>query len=117
MAGFPFPRGHGHLNGTGRDRRATTICTAGPLLGRALAVDWSKFGARVNVVRPGPVATPMSQGSIDDPDRGSLLRERIPLGRPAGAEEMAAVCAFLTSDDASYVTGAYIPVDGDWLAL
>ena len=59
----------------------------------------------------------MSQGSIDDPVRGAWLRERIPLGRPALAEEIAAVCAFLTSSDASYVTGSYIPVDGGWLAL
>ena len=45
------------------------------------------------------------------------LRERIPLGRPALAEEIAAVCAFLTSDDSSYMSGAYVPVDGGWLAL
>ena len=86
-------------------------------LGRALAVDWSKFGVRVNVVGPGPVATPMSQASIDDPVKGAWLRERIPLGRPALAEEIAAVCAFLTSDDSSYMSGAYVPVDGGWLAL
>ena len=86
-------------------------------LGRALAVDWSKFGVRVNVVGPGPVATPMSQASIDDPAKGAWLRERIPLGRPALAEEIAAVCAFLTSDDSSYMSGAYVPVDGGWLAL
>ena len=86
-------------------------------LGRALAVDWSKFGVRVNVVGPGPVATPMSQASIDDPTKGAWLRERIPLGRPALAEEIAAVCAFLTSDDSSYMSGAYVPVDGGWLAL
>ena len=86
-------------------------------LGRALAVDWSKFGVRVNVVGPGPVATPMSQASINDPARGAWLRERIPLGRPALAQEVAAVCAFLTSEDSSYMSGAYVPVDGGWLAL
>ena len=87
------------------------------LVARALAVDWSKFGVRVNVVGPGPVATPMSQASIDDPAKGAWLRERIPLGRPALAQEIAAVCAFLTSDDSSYMTGSYIPVDGGWLAI
>jgi NAD(P)-dependent dehydrogenase (short-subunit alcohol dehydrogenase family) len=86
-------------------------------LGRALAIDWAKHGVRVNVVGPGPVATPMSQGSIDDPVRGAWLRERIPLGRPARAEEIASVCAFLTSDESAYMTGAYLPVDGGWLAL
>jgi NAD(P)-dependent dehydrogenase (short-subunit alcohol dehydrogenase family) len=86
-------------------------------LGKALAVDWAKHGVRVNVVGPGPVATPMSQGSINDPVRGAWLLERIPLGRPATADDIASVCAFLTSDESAYMTGAYIPVDGGWLAL
>jgi NAD(P)-dependent dehydrogenase (short-subunit alcohol dehydrogenase family) len=86
-------------------------------LGRALAVDWSKFGVRINVVGPGPVATPMSQASIDDPVRGAWLRERIPIGRPATTDDIAGVCAFLLSDESSYITGTYLPVDGGWLAL
>jgi len=86
-------------------------------LGRALAVDWSRFGVRINIVGPGPVATPMSQASIDDPVRGAWLRERIPLGRPASTDDIAGVCAFLLSDEASYITGTYLPVDGGWLAL
>ena len=86
-------------------------------LGRALAVDWSKFGVRINVVGPGPVATPMSQASIDDPIRGAWLRERTPIGRPATTDDIAGVCAFLLSDEASYITGTYLPVDGGWLAL
>ena len=86
-------------------------------LGRALAVDWSKFGVRINIVGPGPVATPMSQASIDDPVRGAWLRERIPIGRPATTDDIAGVCAFLLSDESSYITGTYLPVDGGWLAL
>lgn len=86
-------------------------------LGRALAVDWSKFGVRINIVGPGPVATPMSQASIDDPVRGAWLRERIPIGRPATTSDIVGVCAFLLSDEASYITGTYLPVDGGWLAL
>jgi NAD(P)-dependent dehydrogenase (short-subunit alcohol dehydrogenase family) len=86
-------------------------------LGRALAVDWSKFGVRINIVGPGPVATPMSQASIDDPVRGAWLRERIPIGRPATTDDIAGVCAFLLSEEASYITGTYLPVDGGWLAL
>ena len=86
-------------------------------LGRALAVDWSQFGVRVNIIGPGPVATPMSQDSIDDPVRGAWLRERIPLGRPASTDDIAGACAFLLSDDAAYITGTYLPVDGGWLAL
>jgi NAD(P)-dependent dehydrogenase (short-subunit alcohol dehydrogenase family) len=45
------------------------------------------------------------------------MKERIPIGRPANPNEIAKACAFLLSDEASFVTGAFIPVDGGWLAL
>ena len=86
-------------------------------LGKALAVDWSKFGVRVNVIGPGPVATPMSAESLKDPVRSAWMKERIPIGRPATPNEIANACAFLLSDEASFITGAFIPVDGGWLAL
>ena len=86
-------------------------------LGKALAVDWSKYGVRVNVIGPGPVATPMSAESLQDPVKSAWMKERIPIGRPANPNEIAKACAFLLSDEASFVTGAFIPVDGGWLAL
>jgi gluconate 5-dehydrogenase len=86
-------------------------------LGKALAVDWSKFGVRVNVIGPGPVATPMSAESLKDPVKSAWMKERIPIGRPANPNEIAKACAFLLSDEASFITGAFIPVDGGWLAL
>ena len=86
-------------------------------LGKALAVDWSKYGVRVNVIGPGPVATPMSAESLQDPIKSAWMKERIPIGRPANPNEIAKACAFLLSDEASFVTGAFIPVDGGWLAL
>ena len=86
-------------------------------LGKALAVDWSKYGVRVNVIGPGPVATPMSAESLQDPIKSAWMKERIPIGRPATANEIAKACAFLLSDEASFITGAFIPVDGGWLAL
>jgi gluconate 5-dehydrogenase len=86
-------------------------------LGKALAVDWSKYGVRVNVIGPGPVATPMSEESLQDPIKSAWMKERIPIGRPATANEIAKACAFLLSDEASFITGAFIPVDGGWLAL
>ena len=107
------------LSQVGYGRNAAYTASKGAVLqlGRALAVDWAKYGVRVNVVGPGPVATPMSQGTIDDPVRGAWLRERIPLGRPAVAQDVASLCAFLTSEGSSFMTGAYVPVDGGWLAL
>lgn len=85
-------------------------------LGRALAVDWAPHGIRVNVIGPGPVETPMSQATLDDPVRGPRLRHRIPFGRPASPGEVAEVVAFLTSPASAYMTGAFVPVDGGYLA-
>jgi len=86
------------------------------MLGRALAVDWARYGIRVNVLGPGVVDTPMSARSLADPERRAALLSRIPAGRPAAPAEIAAVAAFLTSPAASYVSGGYLPVDGGWLA-
>jgi NAD(P)-dependent dehydrogenase (short-subunit alcohol dehydrogenase family) len=86
------------------------------MLGAALAVDWAGHEITVNTVGPGVVDTPMSAASLADPRRREMLMGRTPLRRPAAPEEIAAVVAFLTSPEASYVSGAYIPVDGGWLA-
>ena len=86
------------------------------MLGKALAVDWATYGITVNVIGPGVVDTPMSAASLGDDDRRSMLMQRTPLGRPASPDDVAALVAFLTSDSASYITGAYIPIDGGWLA-
>jgi NAD(P)-dependent dehydrogenase (short-subunit alcohol dehydrogenase family) len=86
------------------------------MLGRALALDWAPFGVRVNIVGPGVVDTPMSARSLSIPERRAKMMEKTPLGRPAPPEEIASVIAFLTSDASSFMTGAYVPVDGGALA-
>jgi len=85
-------------------------------LGRALAVDLADHGIRVNTVGPGVADTPMSAASLADPEQSARYMARIPLRRPADPAEIARVAVFLTSDAASYVTGAFVPADGGWLA-
>jgi NAD(P)-dependent dehydrogenase (short-subunit alcohol dehydrogenase family) len=86
------------------------------MLGKALAVDLAPLGIRVNVIGPGVTDTPMSAATLADPERSAVFLDRIPLHRPADPAEIGRAAAFLTSDDASYVTGAFLPVDGGWLA-
>jgi len=86
------------------------------MLGKGLALDFAAHDIRVNVIGPGVINTPMSANSIADPVRGGWLMSKTPLGRPGQPEEIAEVAAFLTSDAASFMTGAYVPADGGWLA-
>jgi 3-oxoacyl-[acyl-carrier protein] reductase len=77
---------------------------------RSLARELGSRNITVNVVAPGPVATDMLAALSDD--RMNALTAAVPLGRLATPEELAGVVAFLASDDAAYITGAVIPVDG-----
>lgn len=83
-------------------------------LGRQLAVEWGSRGVRTNVVVPGVIETPMTTIVNDEQGFRTLLAS-IPLGRLGSAEEVARVCLFLASDEASFVNGAIVPVDGGQL--
>ncbi|GAA2907018.1 hypothetical protein GCM10020220_115290 [Nonomuraea rubra] len=74
---------------------------------RSLAREYGSRNITVNVVSPGFVATDMT-AELDQ----EAIVANIPLGRQAAPEEIARVVRFLSSDDASYITGAVIPVDG-----
>jgi meso-butanediol dehydrogenase/(S,S)-butanediol dehydrogenase/diacetyl reductase len=81
-------------------------------LTRALAMDLGKKGVRVNAVCPSLTRTGMTADMMDDKKLLSKFAERIPLGRVCEPREVAAVIAFLASEDASFMTGANIAVDG-----
>ncbi len=79
---------------------------------RALALDNGRHGVRVNSVCPSLTITDMTGGMTDDKELMARFMDRIPLGRAAEANEVASVIAFLASDDAAFVTGVNLPVDG-----
>lgn len=81
-------------------------------LTRALAMDLGKRGVRVNAVAPSLTRTGMTEDMMDDEALIAKFVERIPIGRVCEPEEVAAVIAFLASPDASFMTGAIVPVDG-----
>lgn len=81
-------------------------------LTRAAALDFAPAGVRVNAVCPSLTRSDLTEDLLDDEVLMERFRERIPLGRHAEPEEVAALIAFLASDEARFITGANIPVDG-----
>ncbi len=82
------------------------------LLVAQMAVEWGPFGIRVNAVAPGLIDAGMSQPIYSDPEIRALRSARVPLGRLGTAADVAAVVLFLLSDEAAYITGSEIVVDG-----
>ncbi|MEB2619863.1 meso-2,3-butanediol dehydrogenase [Kocuria rosea] len=79
---------------------------------QSLALDLGRDGVRVNVIAPAFTATRLTQERLDDPAFAAALHDRVALGRAATPEDIARAVLFVAGPDASYITGAVIPVDG-----
>ena len=86
-------------------------------LTKVMALSLAPYGIRVNAVGPGSIKTEMLEAVISDASAKQRMLSRTPLGRIGEPSEIAAVAAFLASDDASYVTGQTIYADGGRLPL
>jgi NAD(P)-dependent dehydrogenase (short-subunit alcohol dehydrogenase family) len=87
-------------------------------LTKSLALAYGPKGIRVNAICPGYIKTPLTKRFYEAPDADRIIREdlRVPLGRFGEADEIGKVAAFLASDDASYISGQLIVVDGGMTA-
>ncbi len=95
-----------------------TVCKGGVLqLTKSMALALAPHGIRVNAVGPGTIATEMGKSMMADEAARKRVLSRTPLGRPGEPEEIASVCVFLASDEASYITGETIYCDGGRLPL
>jgi NAD(P)-dependent dehydrogenase (short-subunit alcohol dehydrogenase family) len=79
---------------------------------RELAVEYARRGIRANSICPGPIETPLLAELLSDPERRQRRLVHIPIGRFGRPEEIARAALFLASDDASFVTGSSLVVDG-----
>jgi len=81
-------------------------------LTRTLALEYARRQIRVNGIGPGATITPINRAWVDDPEKAEEVLKHIPMARAGTSEEMATVTAFLASDDAAYITGQTLFVDG-----
>jgi 2-hydroxycyclohexanecarboxyl-CoA dehydrogenase len=103
---------------SGAKRMAHYVASKGGVIGltKALALDYAQHGITVNTIPPGVIETPMMHRAEDKGDLPSFdaIVARSPLGRLGTADDIAAACVFLCSEDAGYITGQAINVNGGW---
>ena len=101
------------LMGAATAQIAYTASKGGVLsMTREIAVEYARRGIRANALCPGPIQTPLLEELLSDPARRARRMVHIPMGRLGRAEELARAALFLASDDASFMTGASLVVDG-----
>lgn len=79
---------------------------------KTLALEYAHRGIRVNAIAPGATITPINQEWVEDPQKRAIVESHIPMARAGTSEEMAAAVAFLASEEAAYITGQTLFIDG-----
>ena len=85
-------------------------------LSKSLAIQFAKDGIRSNTILPGPVLSPMQARWEGDPIAFNAIERYVPLGRVGQTQDIANACLFLLSEEASFITGTELAVDGGCLA-
>jgi NAD(P)-dependent dehydrogenase (short-subunit alcohol dehydrogenase family) len=103
---------------SGAKRMAHYVASKGGVMAltKALALDFAPHGITVNTIPPGVIETPMMHRAEDKGDLPSMnaIANRAPLGRLGTADDIAAACVFLCSEEAGYITGHALNVNGGW---
>ncbi|MGN0628799.1 MAG: SDR family NAD(P)-dependent oxidoreductase [Oscillospiraceae bacterium] len=86
-------------------------------MAKAMALDLAPYGIRVNCIGPGYAITRLTDVTRSTEGREAALLAKVPMGRGGDAHEIACAMAALNSDDFSYMTGSFVPVDGGWSAM
>ncbi|KKS60767.1 MAG: Short-chain dehydrogenase/reductase SDR [candidate division WWE3 bacterium GW2011_GWF2_42_42] len=81
---------------------------------RASAQDLASLGIRVNAIAPGFIKTNMTKDVLQDEAFNAMVKANTPLGYAGDPEDIAGAAVYLASDEAKYVTGIILPVDGGW---
>jgi glucose 1-dehydrogenase len=81
-------------------------------LTKTLALEYANHGIRVNAIAPGATVTPINESWVNDLEKTAIVESYIPMGRAGTPDEMAAAVAFLSSDEAAYITGQTLFIDG-----
>jgi cyclopentanol dehydrogenase len=82
------------------------------MMSKGVAVQYAKYNIRVNSIHPSTVATPLAAELFNDPEKKRQRLEEIPLGRIATTQDVSNAALFLASEDAAFITGVSLPVDG-----
>lgn len=106
------------LSHVGTPNQSAYAASKGGLLqySKTLAVEWAKYNIRVNAVSPGYIETDLTAKNFKNPAFRTAVLGKTPMDRFGEAAEVADAVCFLSSDAASYITGACIPVDGGFIA-